>query len=671
VRLDVLTLQQLDARFINLARPDDLPLHFELEELRVAGLELRGDQITVASVRLRAPSLRVLRDIDLSFVADVADEAGAAQEIEASAAAAPVAPLNLSLSEVDVEMGRFLLVTRDGEVATRLAVHAEGVTLDRDARFPIRASLGIEEGEIVLEGETGAFPPVFAGTLTWQALPLATISSVAGALSPILIDSGKSSGELRIDTRVSDEAPSQVVVSGRLGVDDLALRDREGALTLGWSGLEIGLEELALDPSGERPPRVALSQVTLRAPRANVVLKAGEVPTEPPTGTVPAASQPGPQPELSIASLEVSGGELEFVDETVKPVHTSRISEMQVKGEDLRWPAQKAKSLAVSFSGPADARFALHAAFDGNAGRAHLELSRLGLPAFSPYAADAAGYWLEEGVLSVEADIEVDGQRTKLDSDLDLQDLSVSEVEQGSFEKDFGVPIGLGLALLRDPSGSIDIPIRATLGEDGASVGVTVILVAALRQAIIGALTAPLKTAGLLLGGDDGPSGMQLEPIPMAAGSAEPSEKDLEAAVRFAGVLEARPGLALELRGSVSPEDDPLLAEAILQEQVVADAKLPPVDAGFLQRRRLRGALEDRAEGGDGELGREDREALERWVDSVEVPDERREQLANARAEAVRDALVRKHRVDADRVQLGEPTEGVAGVIVGLAPADH
>ncbi len=111
VRLDVLTLQQLDARFINLARPDDLPLHFELEELRVAGLELRGDQITVASVRLRAPSLRVLRDIDLSFVAavaDEADEAGAAQEIESPAPAAPVAPLNLSLSEVDVEMGRFL-----------------------------------------------------------------------------------------------------------------------------------------------------------------------------------------------------------------------------------------------------------------------------------------------------------------------------------------------------------------------------------------------------------------------------------------------------------------------------------------------------------------------------------------------------------------------------------
>jgi hypothetical protein len=156
----------------------------------------------------------------------------------------------------------------------------------------------------------------------------------------------------------------------------------------------------------------------------------------------------------------------------------------------------------------------------------------------------------------------------------------------------------------------------------------------------------------------------------MAAGSTEPSAADLRELARFAAVLEERPGLALELHGSMAPDDDPSLAEAILEEQVLADAKLPPVDAGFLQRRRLRGALRERAEGGPGALDADDSAALARWVATVEVPDARREALARARAEAVRDALVADHGVAAGRVQLGDPVEGDPGVVVGLAPSD-
>lgn len=682
VRLDLLAVTDLDARFINLARPDRLPLHFELAELRVERLERRGEQIALGGIGLRAPSLRVLRDIDLSFVgnpeADAESVADGGEIAAAPEEAAAVAPPDLRLTEVDVETAHFLLVTENREVDTVLAFHGEGVTLEPGATFPIRATLGIEEGEIVLEGEAGAFPPVFAGTLTWQALPLATIGEAAGALSPLLFDAGSSSGELRIDARVGDDEPPRVGVSGRVAVSGLAVRDRSGALTLGWSGLEVGVQELDIDPGGERPLRLALSRIAIEAPRARIVRQAG-TPAEGPADTqgdgAPAgdasadATAPGPQPELSLAQLEITGGDVEFVDETVKPVHTSKLVNLQVKATGLRLPEQQAESLAVSFAGPGEASFALDASVSGSTGRAHVELARLALPAFSPYAAEAAGYWVEEGLLSVEADVAVDGTQTKVDSDVDLVRLDIAEVEAGSFEKQFGVPVDLGLALLRDPGGKIGLPIQATLTDDGAGVDLAPILVAALRQAIVGALTAPLKTAGLLLPGNDGPSGLRLDPVPMAPGSAEPSAADLGSLSRFAGVLESRPGLGLELHGALSPEDDTALAQQILAEQVVADAKLPPVDAGFLQRRRLRGALKERAEGGAGRLEAEDREALDRWIAAVEVPDERREQLALARAEAVRDILASEHGVDRERVQIGDPTEGAPGVIVGLAPA--
>ena len=197
------------------------------------------------------------------------------------------------------------------------------------------------------------------------------------------------------------------------------------------------------------------------------------------------------------------------------------------------------------------------------------------------------------------------------------------------------------------------------------------ILFAALRQAIVGALLAPLKTAGFLMGGDDGPSGMQLDPVSMEAGAIVPSGQDLKRLAKLAKMLEERPGLGLELRGATAPEDGPLLAEQILHEQIVADADLPPVDAGFLQKRRLRGALEERADGHPGELDAADREALGRWIASVEVPVSRFEALANARADAVRVALVDGHGVDSGRVRVADPTEGAPGVVVGLGPAAH
>lgn len=684
VRVDVLTVTGLDARFVNLARPDELPLRFELAQLRVEGVERRGQQITLRDVGLRAPTLRVLRDIDLSFLAEgepLAEDAAAATELAVAAEeAAPVALPDVRLARLDIETARFLLITQEGEVATSLAFHAEDLTLERDATFPLRATLGIEDGEIVVEGNAGAFPPVFSGTLAWKALPLATLGGAAGSLSPFLLESGISSGELTIDARMAGDAPSRLGVRGRVGVETLALRDRDGALALGWQRLDVGLEELDLDPGGERPPRVSLSQVALESPRVRVVRQvaaASEVAPGDASETTGEAApgdasettgEAAPQPELSVARLDLEDGELEFVDETLTPVHTSRVVDLQVKGEALRWPAQQADSLTVSFGGPDAARFALDASVSGGASRAHLELDDLGLPAFSAYAAEASGYWVEQGVLSVEADVDVHDGRTEIDSDLELVQLDVSEVRPGSFEKEFGVPIGLGIALLQDPSGRIGLPIKASLGGEGGRVSLAAILVSALRQAILGALTAPLKTAGLLLGGDDDSGGLRLEPIEMAAGSVEPSEQDLEALARFAGVLEARPGLALELRGATAPEDDRVLAETILEEQVVADAKLPAVEAGFLQRRRLRGALRERAEGGAGELDAEDREVLERWIAAIEVPDERREALARQRAEAVRDALLSRHGLDAERVQLGDPTEGAPGVVVGLAP---
>ena len=82
----------------------------------------------------------------------------------------------------------------------------------------------------------------------------------------------------------------------------------------------------------------------------------------------------------------------------------------------------------------------------------------------------------------------------------------------------------------------------------------------------------------------------------------------------------------------------------------------------------LSGALEDRGEGRPDELGPEDAHALARWIGAVEVPPDRRDDLARERATAVRDALVESHGVSPDRLRVGDPLTGPPAVVIQLAP---
>jgi hypothetical protein len=159
---------------------------------------------------------------------------------------------------------------------------------------------------------------------------------------------------------------------------------------------------------------------------------------------------------------------------------------------------------------------------------------------------------------------------------------------------------------------------------------------------------------------------MQLAPVAFAPGADAPASGEVSQLGGIADILAKRPGLSLVLHGRAGPADDPTLAEQILAEAVREDGDLPPVSAGFFQKRRLRGALEKRAEGRDAELDAEDAEALQRWIAAVKVPQKRRDALARRRAAALREELVNEVGLPAERVAAGDPLGGEPGVLIQL-----
>jgi len=679
LRLDRLTLSNLELLFLNLAAPDRRALELAMEAFELSALGVRGTEIELGSVGLSAPRLRVHRDIDLEPFTVVGSE----EEGVAPAASDAPTPLPVfHVAEVSIERADLTLVTEEAELETHLAIRARNVTTEEGTRFPVELDFDVGGGNLAIRADLGLVPVAFGGTLTWNDLPLDLFSSAAGPVVPAQISSGRASGALELDVLIGDDparGPSRIDASGHASVSEFVASESGGDAAVSWKALEIVVQKLSLRPDGdgEGPvaPIVELASVRLRDPLLQATLRAD---VEPPpsddaeesaaAGEAMPADEEAPLPQVRVTLLEVTGGRADLVDETVDPVHRSKVRDLTLRGRDLRWPETGAEALTAEGRGPGKSRFNVDAALSGGSGHVTLDLAALGLSPFSPYARDGAGYTIEDGKASLRARVKIEGERYEVDSKVSLQRLAVAEVEPGSFEKSFGVPLGLALALLRDPRGTIALPIGVTLEQGESRTAIASIIVGALRQALVGALTSPLKGLGFALDAVGGlPGGLKLEAAEAAPGASIP---DLSGVARFAEVLEKRPGLGFELRGRTGPEDTPVLAERILTERVVAKGELPPIDAGPLQKRRLRDALERRARGEAEELDARDAEALAGWIAEVGVPEERYRELAIARAVALSVALVRDHGVSPDRVETGDPLKGAPGVVIELAPLE-
>jgi hypothetical protein len=263
------------------------------------------------------------------------------------------------------------------------------------------------------------------------------------------------------------------------------------------------------------------------------------------------------------------------------------------------------------------------------------------------------------------------GARTDVENRLVLHRLALSSRDPGAFEKTFGMPLDLALALLRDTSGDISLAIPLVVDEAGARTSLATIVRGALRQALVGALSSPLKLVGAVLPTGGGGEAT-LEPIaavPGQAALAAGAEERLDALARLLG---ERPVLGLRLRGRVGPADRSLVAEQILAERAAAGEDWPTVEGeGFFARRRLAEALEARARGESAALSPEDEALLARTAAAVKVPAERMQALARQRAEAARERIAAARGIDVRRLQIGDAAgEGDPAVLLEFAAVD-
>jgi Domain of Unknown Function (DUF748) len=562
---------------------------------------------------------------------------------------------------------------------------------------PVKLAVRLGDGTLGVDGGLRIAQPGFAGTVTLARLSLPGLVSAAAALPPDVLQKGVLAADLEVAAGSSAPTPGDVRLSGKINVDDpwIAAADaREFAA--GWAGLEVGIDELlvpaVLAATGATPSNgpitVRLGSVTLAKPYAQLTrtetglvmppLSATPAESAPPA-TPPATPAGSPAPtgdtkppapvDVAVESFRLTEGRILVTDRTVKPFFAGGLSPLDIDVKKLRWPALAMERVRIEATSATRGKLLVTGGFTPAGGQIEVNGRDIALAPFNPYATSYSPYSIASGALTMSSKATFAKGRYDTKTSVKLLKFDLGGKEGDTlFEQQFGIPITVALALLKDLQGNIGLDVPVATDDKGIQVGVSSVIGQALRKALIGAIASPLKLLGAAFGGGGG-EGLAPTPIAFRAGRAEPTPEGDKQVEMLAGLLASRPGIGLTFSAAPSATDVRWLSEQALREELAAPQgvfgavkNLPERGA----RERVRAALEARAHDEKGELTGEDAEALERWLAERPPPGEKRlRKLSGDRLARLRTLLQERFGIGAGRVALRDPS---AEVIEG-APA--
>jgi hypothetical protein len=562
-----------------------------------------------------------------------------------------------------------------------LGLEAEGLVGDAAAApAHVKLALAAGEGSVGVDGALRVVPMSFDGTVTVERLDIPPVVAALGALTPGMLQKGRVAAALRV--AASSAPPGAVRVQGSLTLSDpwLAATDPHD-FAMGARALDVRIDEInipgVLAPQGGAggPVGVRLAALALDAPYVQLTRTAGGlvvpplVPVKAPSRSPAAAVQPGLGVEVRVGRVSVRDGYLAVTDRTVTPFYTGDLRALALDVEGLRWPPLALRRMRLAATGAEKGHLEVTGSLAPEGGELDVNVREIALQPFNPYATAFSSYSVRRGRLTLAAKAVFGPGGYDAHTALTLHDFDLaSRAGDPLFEGQFGIPLSVALALLRDMHGDIalDVPIEADAA--GARVGVLAMVGQALRRALFNALASPLRLVGAVFGGGEGKAAAPA-PILFRPGRAELTPAGDAQVRELAAVLAGRPGVAVTLSAAPSAADVSWLREQALRAALTAPQGLLGTlrtlgDRG--RRQRVAAALEARANDQPGTLDADDAAALARWLAERPPPSAAElRALAAARLDRVASLLHDRHGIEPSRIERTAP----AAEPVGELPA--
>ena len=370
---------------------------------------------------------------------------------------------------------------------------------------------------------------------------------------------------LRGHTDFDAQAPARSRFRGQAQLNAFTLVDgatREPILA--WKALRAG--GLQVD---QAPLAVKVATLDWEGPEGHVTVLApgstnlGAAYHAPAAGPSPA---PGPGLKAELALLRIKGGRLVYLDRGIQPLATLALEsfEGQVSGLSTVPGTRAEVSLKALVDGAAPLQVKGRVTMAAQVAEGNLAVTVQGmdLTPMSPYAGRFVGYPIGKGKLALALNFDVARRQLTGENRILMDQFTLGEAT-GSPDA-VHLPVKLGLALLRDRHGLIDldVPVRGDLDQPDFRLG-RVIWHAVLN--VFGKLvTSPFTALSHAFGG-----GSDLSLVSFPPGSAELGQAETKVTDGLAKALYERPGLSLEIEGSAGEgSDGPALRREALERDL-------------------------------------------------------------------------------------------------------
>lgn len=273
----------------------------------------------------------------------------------------------------------------------------------------------------------------------------------------------------------------------------------------------------------------------------------------------PALREPGGEDSTGVTSTRIGqvriiDGWLDFSDLSLAPNFAVSIQELNgtIKGLSSEQLARADVDLAgkVDKYAPATISGQINPLSEQAYTDILINFQNIELTTFTPYSGKFAGYKIDKGKLHLDLHYVLSERYLIGENRIILDQLTLGEKVESPDAT--SLPLRLAIALLKDSKGVIDLDIPVKGSLDDPEFSLMPIVLKALLNLLVKAVTSPFKLLGGLLGG----SGEDLDFVSFSPGADSLNAAQQAKLDSLAKALNERPNLKLDLRGAAAPSAD-------------------------------------------------------------------------------------------------------------------
>lgn len=665
-----------------IAGDDDTP-QLSINRVDVSGINfsLREHYAGIAKVAVDGLQVSAVKGADgeLNWLRPLAAATPSAAEADGEAGTGDGAGFRWSVDEIAVSGSQ--VQWRDEQLDTPVDLALQGIDLsigklsqqfEEPVPYELAANL-VAGGNLRARGQATLVPFTLETALSANEVVLGQFEPYVQMATNLVIRDGRLTvdGELDLDGQ-KDPMTGTFSGTGELKALDLGLKDDDEPL-LGWQTLQLAPIEYNLSPA-----RLEIGTVTLSAPRVQVtknedgdenvsrIARVGEASAAPEEGEAEDGGEPGMI--FRIGEFVLQDGAVSYTDRNITPTFATRVHELNGTVTGLSNIAPQQGSVAIKGRigelGRVDFGGSLGALGGEDTTELKLDLSQLSLPTLSPYFGRYVGYNVDSGKLNLDLTYQITGEHIKAENLVILDQLELGQ--EVDSEDAVNAPVELGLALLRDRDGviEVDLPVEGDLNDPEFRVGRVV--ARAFVNLLVKAAASPFSMLGSMAE-LAGLSAEELGTVYFEAGSEDLVAGEEEKLSALAQALQERSELVLNIRGAVSQELDGLvLKQQVLARRIGLNGELVTserIDRLEGEYRRVNGsdALEVmRSEQGDNPQDWEIA-LVKALTQDLNLPPEAFGNLALARGQGLQRQLLQQYEIPPDQLFLRDPQLNASG----------